>query len=611
MVRITMAPPIPPAAAKEIEHVKSLVAKHFPVYDVRVSYDVVEFFCRTDPATLEDTFELMRMEMGEHGYIPMITYDKGEHIVTVAKKPQVKYRSITVNAAMLVVTFLTMLVAGTLDWAAYGGVEGDPIFTAENIMMGALTFTLPLMAILGVHELAHFAMARRRKVAASLPFFIPSIPPLGTFGAFISLRDPIPNKKALMEIGVAGPLAGLLMTFPIAILGLVLTNTGAKEVPLNVGSEGVLGISFPLIYQWLEFMVPIEGDFLLHPTAFAAWVGFLVTALNLLPVGQLDGGHVARALLGARAKYLSWVTVAIMVGIGIVYFGWLLFALLILFLGARHPPPLNDISGLDTKRKAVGVLAFALLVVAFVPVPMVEIPADYSFELTTDDGTNATIAQGGSHVFVVAIENTGNAWNDIDLSQGSSPSGWSARFRPHAPGDASYTEDQLVGLNAEENTTVDVMILSAPASEYGLTYTVAIDGVTRNGSETRSMTFNITITSPGLSYTIVNNNLTIPRDSSDNVTITIANADPTSVYLTLDVSVDLPLYVEVVLFNSTIFEPGVSGHLDVSVPGGGSVTFGAQISVDGPATPGEKTVTIDVFYLEVLLTTLAITVQVT
>jgi len=125
-----------------------------------------------------------------------------------------------------------------------------------------------------------------------------------------------------------------------------------------------------MLYIWIQQLVPIEGDYLLHPTAFAAWVGFLVTALNLLPVGQLDGGHVARALLGAKTKYLSWVTAAILVALGFFYTGWLLFAFLILLLGARHPPPLNDITPLDTRRKVVGVLAFAILIVAFVPIPM-------------------------------------------------------------------------------------------------------------------------------------------------------------------------------------------------------------------------------------------------
>src|SRR5512137_1395130 len=437
-----MAPPIPPEASKEIEFVKSLVAKHFPVYDVRVSYDVVQFFCRIDPATLEDTFEQMREDMAPHGYIPMITYDGGEHIVQVARKPKMKYRSISVNLAFFVITFITMLLAGILDWASYSDSSG-PILTQDNLVMGVLTFTIPLMAILGVHELGHFFMARRRKVAASLPFFIPSFPPLGTFGAFISLRDPIPNKKALLEIGIAGPLCGLILAIPLAILGLILTNDGAKLAPQNVGGN-ILGVSFPLLYTWLEMLFPITGDYLLHPTAFAAWVGILVTALNLLPVGQLDGGHIARALLGNKVKYLSWAVAAILIGLSFFYTGWFLFAMLVILLGVRHPPPLNDITPLGKKRTIVGVFAFVVLIIAFVPQPMVPIAQDYKFELAPADGLNGTIIPGGVFAAQIVVNNTGNTYNVIQLQGDSPPIGWTIEFKSPEENDSAYADLEKV-----------------------------------------------------------------------------------------------------------------------------------------------------------------------
>ena len=398
-VQTAMASETPPDASKEIELVKGLVARYFPVYDVKVNYDVVQFFCRIDETTLEDNFERLREEMSPHGYIPMITYDKGEHVIMVGRKPPAKYKSIYVNLAMLVITFLAMMFAGILDWGSYADVPENEMFSAENILTGILVFTLPLMAILGVHELGHFFMARRRKVAASLPFFIPSVPPLGTFGAFISLRDPIPNRKSLLEIGVAGPLAGLALAIPIGILGLILTNMEARPVPLDIGSEGLVRISFPMIYLWLEELVPLQGDYLLHPTAFAAWVGFLVTALNLLPAGQLDGGHIARALLGPNAKYASWAAIAALIALSFYYWSWLLFAILILFLGAKHPPPLNDITKLDTRRKMVGVFAFVVLIIAFVPIPMTPVLADCSFEMTSVDDTAVTIVPGQADRF--------------------------------------------------------------------------------------------------------------------------------------------------------------------------------------------------------------------
>lgn len=606
-----MAPPIPPEAAKEIEFVKSLVAKHFPVYDVRVNYDVVEFFCRVDNATLEDNFERMREDMAQHGYIPMITYDKGEHIVTVAKKPTLRYRSIYVNVIMLVITFLTMLVAGALQWAGYAGNEGTSlgsIFASqENVVMGLLTFALPLMAILAVHELAHFMMARRRRIAASLPFFIPSIPPLGTFGAFISLRDPIPNRKALLEIGVAGPIAGMLLALPIGILGLVLTNSEARPVPTNIGSEGVMGVSFPVLYLFLEMLFPIKGDYLLHPTAFAAWVGFLVTALNLLPVGQLDGGHVARALLGARAKYLSWVTVAILVGIGMYYFGWLLFALLILFLGARHPPPLNDISPLDLKRKGVGVLAFALLVVAFVPIPMVPIAADYSFDVVPLEETNVTIPQGASWSFSLKVDNVGNTLNEIEFTKQSSPVDWETMFKLGSHDDSTYAEALTLKLNAGENTTVDVLVISSISAVAGQNYTVVVKASSVNSSFARTQEFNFVIENPQLTFTTFVAQPTITAGNWTYASVQVNNTGPNNTTITLNASLNQAQFVDVFLTYSAF---NSSGPVNLTVPGNGSEMFGVQIYVGSPATPGAKTIPIEVYYSNALQTTIYITITV-
>ncbi len=607
MVRNAMAPPIPPEASKEIEFIKGLVARHFPVYDVRVTYDVVEFFCRAEPTTLEQNFEDLREEMGKSGYIPMITYDKGEHIITVAKKPTTKYRSSYVNIGLLVATFLTMLLAGALDWGGYA----DEGLTLDTVLMGMLTFTLPLMAILGVHELGHFFMARRRKVAASMPFFIPSIPPLGTFGAFISLRDPIPNKKSLMEIGVAGPICGLLMAIPFGIIGLMLTNSEARTVPLNVGSEGVMGISFPLIYMWIEQLVPINGDYLMHPTAFAAWVGFLVTALNLLPVGQLDGGHVARALLGAKAKYLSWVTVAILVAIGFFYTGWLLFALLILFLGARHPPPLNDITPLDVKRKVVGVLAFVMLVVAFVPIPMTAISADHSFELTTEQDTNASIAAGGWSMFSLLVDNTGNTYNEIHLIRESSPTAWETLFKMHNQSDDYYSDPLILWLNSGETADIDLRIAASTSAEFAQTYNVTVKGVSMNSSVTRELAFNLTVTSPPLTFTVINDNLTIPRGTEGDVFIQVNNSATTDANLTFDASQNLPPLVDVILYAVSPSEPGASRELNMTIMASGSNGFGVNVSVRDVAALGEKTIPINVYYSGSFFETILVRVQVT
>ena len=601
-----MAPPIPPEASKEIEFVKSLVARYFPVYDVRVSYDVVQFFCRVDDATLEERFESMREDMTKQGYIPMIVYDKGEHIVTVAKKPNVRYRSIYVNLTMLIITFAAMTVAGAINWAGYAGLESNEIFGVEGLANGLLYFTLPLMAILAVHELAHFAMARRRHVAASMPFFIPSIPPLGTFGAFISLRDPIPNRKTLMEIGVAGPIAGLLMTLPFAIFGLYLTNTEARPTPEDLDPGGVVGIVFPLIYRGIELMIPATGSYLLHPMAFAAWVGFLVTALNLLPVGQLDGGHVARALLGAKAKYLTWATIAALVVLGIYYFGWLLFAFLILFLGARHPPPLNDISKLDAKRIVAGIAAFAILIVAFVPIPMVEIAVDHSFTMVSEGDTNATIAPGQSRVFQLVVNNTGNTLSDIDFSMASGPPNWVTQFKRSGQGDANYSPTYSIGLKVNKNATIDVLVQSVSSTSLS-NATVEVKAAARNSTVENRITYRFNISVPALESWVKDNNISLARGAYGNVTVQVNNTGPTPIEASFTATAGTT-DVHVVLFQTW---PDTATTLALTIPSENNVTFYVNVYVLSYAVPGQLTIPVEVRHADTLIATFAVLVQVT
>ena len=607
MVQIAMAPPIPPEASKEIEFVKGLVAKRFPVYDVRVSYDVVEFFCRVEPTTLDDNFELLRQEMAPHGYIPMIVYDKGEHIVTVAKRPSAKYRSTYVNAAMLVITFIAMLFAGVLQWDGYANIPAGEYFSVTNILTGVLVFTLPLMAILGVHELGHYVVARKHKVAASLPFFIPSIPPLGTFGAFISLRDPIPNRKALLEIGVAGPLAGLAVALPLAFLGLYLTNLGAKPVPDNVGSEGVVTLMFPLIYLGIENLMPIQGDFLLHPTAFAAWVGFLVTALNLLPIGQLDGGHISRALLGQKAKYLTWVAAAAMIAIGFFYFAWLIFAMFILFLGVRHPPPLNDISKLDFKRIAVGALAFMLLVVSFVPIPMSVVAADYSFIMTdVNDQQNHTMVAGEAQNFTIVVDNTGNALNTITVVRDSAPSGWLVAFKHAGENESQYTDQVKIVLNSTRNASIDVLIRSDVSASVGQNYTVSIKGSSEGADELRNVSFNFTIERPAFNITLANATFDVTQGVSSYLSteLTIGNEGSSNASLRISVLRDIPQFFDGVV------DLNVSGTTTITIQRESNLTIGISIYVWSSAAAGVYTVYVDVYYSETLIKTLPITVTV-
>jgi len=407
-------------AFQEIEEIKSTVARFFPVYDVTVSYDSVVLFISPVPDTLEQDFDGLRKELMGRGYIPVLRHSMGEYTISVIRKPKIKTRNIWVNWVLLVATTMTTIFSGAFLWSGYRSVE---LFSLDSFLWGGLLFAVPLLAIFGAHELAHYLMARRHGVDASLPFFIPSIPPLGTFGAFISMRDPIPSRKALLDIGVAGPLAGIVVTIPVTLIGLFLTAQGNVSLGA-VGAEGSIGFMMQPLFQVFLFLIPIPEGVALHPTAFAAWVGFLVTAINLLPAGQLDGGHIARALLGDKARYLSYVAAGLLVVMSLFYPAWLLFALIIFFLGLQHPPPLNDISGLDLRRMMVGGLAFVILLVTFVPVPVVTLPPDHSFSLDVQDLNATPVSPGGKAQFLIVINNTGNTDITIHISTEQVPDGW-------------------------------------------------------------------------------------------------------------------------------------------------------------------------------------------
>ena len=600
-----MASTTPPDAEKEIELVKSLVARHFPVYDVRVSYDVVEFFCRVDETVLEENFETLREEMVPHGYIPMITYEKGEHRIIVGKKPPVKYKSTSVNLVMLVVTFLAVALAGMFQWASYADVPADETFSVATLVTGIVVFAFPLLAILGVHELGHYFIARRRKVAASLPFFIPSIPPLGTFGAFISLRDPIPNRKSLLEIGIAGPLAGLAVALPIAFLGIMLTNMGARPVPEDIGSGSIMLISFPYIYTLIEQIYPIQGDFLMHPTAFAAWVGFLVTALNLLPAGQLDGGHIARALLGRNAKYASWATIAALIVLSFWYFAWLIFAVLILFIGAKHPPPLNDINKLDRKRMVLGAFAFVILVVSMVPIPMSIMESDRSFEVTTMDDTNMTAVAGETVVFSMLVENTGNTQNTLLIEQATVPEGWTVDFGFHEEPVTGFEEPMMFVLNVSASEVLDVRIRLAPNTTDG-NWSVSVllypDGYSDDSTYEKRVDYLFEVISPTLDYS-TSDDIVIAAGDEMLVYIDLVQYSLPSIPVTIQEYDNEPV-IGIALYEVDPAHSNATEVLNLTLEEGVVTTFSALIFVSGYSLPGEITVMLSVTYANTTILTI-------
>jgi Zn-dependent protease len=367
--------PLPGTRLPEIDQLKATVGQFFPVYETRITPHSLLLLVHADPSTLESRFDQLRQLLWSSFYIPQIRFRQGEYQLEIVRRMPRRPWSSAVNLALLGLTVASTAAAGAFLWLSY---RGGFVLGGNDLLNGALYFGAPLMAILGLHELAHFIVARRHHVEASLPYFIPVPPPyliFGTFGAFISLREPIPSRKALLDIGASGPIAGFLVAVPVTLGGLALsihapvlplTNCGPTILGANYGNL-LLGTS--AIYYLLSLFVP-STLVSLHPLAVAGWVGLLVTAMNLLPAGQLDGGHVFRALLGDRSRFVSYGAVALLFGLGLLYLGWIFFALLILFLGVRHPPPLNDISRLDARRWVVGAVAVAVLLGGFVAVPL-------------------------------------------------------------------------------------------------------------------------------------------------------------------------------------------------------------------------------------------------
>jgi Zn-dependent protease len=307
-----------------------------------------------------------------------------------------------INLGLFLITVITVLMAGVL----YSYEEPMPndvwgmIKTILSNLPAGIPFGFSLLAILLTHEFGHYLAARSHHVAVSLPYFIPFIGGFGTMGAFIRLKEPPKNKRILHDIGIAGPLAGLVVAIPILVIGIALSPVEQlpSAVPADQGFslEGnsilYLLIKYlvhgellpapasyagmnPVLY-WIKYFftgmpTPLGGrDVFLHPLAWAGWAGLLVTALNLIPVGQLDGGHIFYVLFGEHANKAYPVALVLLLGLGFIWPYWWLWMALIFFLGRRHAEPLDQITQLDPARKALAIFALVVFVLVFTPVPL-------------------------------------------------------------------------------------------------------------------------------------------------------------------------------------------------------------------------------------------------
>ena len=307
------------------------------------------------------------------GYTPFL--ETAEGLTWVRALPFVEVDAPSrpgVNLALFALTVVATFLAGALPLGAIPFVNFNPLTEGVNVV-GGVQFAGTLLAILGTHEFGHYFTARAYGASVSLPFFIPAPPPFlfGTLGAIIRMRSPARDRNSLFDIAAAGPLAGLVVALPALWIGLGWSKVGA----LPEGAAVVFGDSLLMRgMTWLMFgQLPPGHDVFVHPVALASWVGLFVTALNLVPVGQLDGGRIAYALFGPWHRQVSMATFLGLIALGTITqsANWFVWAFLLFFvLGFRHQPPLDDLSPLSPGRYAVGVLCLLLLVLLIPPVPV-------------------------------------------------------------------------------------------------------------------------------------------------------------------------------------------------------------------------------------------------
>jgi membrane-associated protease RseP (regulator of RpoE activity) len=277
----------------------------------------------------------------------------------------VRPRRLWLHLLLFLATVATTIVAGALQQGV------DPLHHPALLYQG-IPFSFTLLLILGTHEMGHYLASRRHGLDVTLPYFIPA-PPIpfiiGTFGAFIRIRSPIGDKRALLDVGCAGPLTGVIVAIPVILVGLSLSQVTVMPV-----SDAGFTLGEPLLFRllsWLTFgSLGPDYHVLLHPVAFAGWIGLLVTALNLLPVGQLDGGHVFYALFPDYHRWVSLGCIGLLLICGVLLWqGWLLWVVLLAFLGVRHPAPYHYWVPLDRRRWVLGLITILVFILTFTPAP--------------------------------------------------------------------------------------------------------------------------------------------------------------------------------------------------------------------------------------------------
>lgn len=357
-------PSVDPQVKQFIEWMYLQVSPFFRVYEVNYHAGSVYFYGmpRVSRKIIQES---LTAQFASRGYNLAIESKLGEEVIAAIPFKQGKDRA-WINVVLAIATFFTTMFAGASMFGA--DVIADPISAFEG-----LPFTIAIMGVLGSHEMGHYLAARRHGMKTSLPYFIPFPSIIGTMGAVIKHKGMIPNRKSLFDVAVSGPLVGLVASVIVTIIGLLQPPVEFSQVPGTL----MIDLQMPPLFAFLQWLMGSSGQ-TIHPVAFAGWVGMLVTLLNLLPSGQLDGGHAMRAMLGEKAKYIS-SAMPVLLGLIAIYIGtvmgqnagiWFFWAILLfLFAAAGHPRPMEDRHELGGKRMLLGIVTFVLGLLCFTPVP--------------------------------------------------------------------------------------------------------------------------------------------------------------------------------------------------------------------------------------------------
>ncbi len=345
------------------QELREKINQVFSIYDIQ-HVDGNIYFFGTPKEDIKIIFQKLWPLLSEKGFQFTIKYDLGEHILIASPFSPAKER-LWINYVLAIVTIFTTMIVGSYLYGA------NPLQFPADVLKG-LPFTIAIMTVLGAHEAGHYIVAKKHGMQTSLPYFIPFPNMIGTMGAVIKHRGPIPNRKALFDVGISGPLIGLFVSIVVTIIGLL-------QPPVPQTSDYFqIQLSNPLLFEFITRFIPLNTVLISYPIAFAGWVGMFVTALNLIPAGQLDGGHVLRAMIGEKAKEVSRIIPFILISLGfyVTYILnhegsiWVLWGIFLSFFAAAgHPRPLDDDIPLGKERMALGIITFFLGLLCFTIVP--------------------------------------------------------------------------------------------------------------------------------------------------------------------------------------------------------------------------------------------------